>query len=63
LIANKTTAGTEAVKTKATDLWNSASHAVDEGRSELLRQREGLKAAFGAGIKAYRGSDGQAGAA
>ena len=54
LIKSKARDGADAVKSQAGGLWDSASHAYERGRSDLMRKSEGVKAAVEAGTRAYQ---------
>jgi gas vesicle protein len=54
LIAGTAKDSVDAVKAGAAGLVDAANRTLEDSRSELLRQGEGVKAAFEAGTKAYR---------
>jgi gas vesicle protein len=53
-IADTATDGAQRVKTTAKDTWSAASHSVERGRAEIIRQKEGISAALDAGANAYQ---------
>lgn len=53
-IADSTAEKAAKIKTGAKDAWNVASQAVERGRAEVFRQKEGISAALDAGAKAYQ---------
>ena len=54
LISDTATEKAGKIKASAKDAWNTASQAVEKGRSEVLRQKDGISAALDAGTKAYQ---------
>ena len=54
LIRSKADEGKEYLKQRGTELRDSASDAIDRGRSAVSRQRDNLNAAVEAGKQAYR---------
>jgi gas vesicle protein len=56
LIRNKANEGTESVKKRGEELYESAGDLVERGKSAVARQKEQLAAAVEAGKQAYRES-------
>ena len=56
LIVSKAKDGADAMKSQANGLWDSANQILERGRSGLIRQSEGVKAAMEAGSRAYHQS-------
>ena len=54
LVTNKTREGAEEVKTRASELYDSAAGLAESGRAEIARQQEGVKQAVRAGKMAYQ---------
>jgi gas vesicle protein len=54
LIRSKADEGKEFIKRRSIDLKDSATDAIDKGRSAVTKQRDNLAAAVEAGKQAYR---------
>jgi len=54
LIRSKADEGKEYLKRRTVDLKDSASDAIEKGRSAVAKQRDNLSAAVEAGKQAYR---------
>ena len=53
-LRDKADEGTDFVKRKSTEIRDTATDAIEKGRSEVRRQKENLTAAVEAGRAAYR---------